>query len=39
VAYNVAEKIHFAETLTFQSSDGVPSVLNLGELARKLMGR
>ena len=39
VAYNVADNIKFAETLTFQSSDGVPSVLDLGELARKLMGR
>lgn len=39
VAYNVADKIKFAETLTFQSDDGVPSVLDLGELARKLMGR
>ena len=39
VAYNVADKVKFAETLTFQSDDGVPTVLNLGELARKLMGR
>jgi hypothetical protein len=39
VAYGVADKVKFAETLTFQSSDGIPSVLNLGELARKLMGR
>jgi hypothetical protein len=39
VAYNVAENVKFAETLTFQSDDGVPSVLNLGELARKLMGK
>jgi regulator of protease activity HflC (stomatin/prohibitin superfamily) len=39
VAYNVADKIKFAETLTFQSDDGVPAVLDLGELARKLMGR
>jgi hypothetical protein len=39
VAYNVADKVKFAETLTFQSDDGVPSVLDLGELARKLMGR
>lgn len=38
VAYNVADKIRFAETLTFQSDDGLPSVLNLGELARRLMG-
>jgi regulator of protease activity HflC (stomatin/prohibitin superfamily) len=39
VAYNVAENIKFADTLTFQSDDGVPTVLNLGELARKLMGK
>jgi hypothetical protein len=39
VAYNVAENVKFADTLTFQSDDGVPSVLNLGELARKLMGK
>lgn len=39
VAYNVAANITFGETLTFQSHDGVPSVLDLGEMARKLMGR
>jgi hypothetical protein len=39
VAYNAVENVNFAETLTFQSDDGVPSVLDLGELARKLMGR
>jgi len=39
VAYGVAANIKFADTLTFQSHDGVPSVLDLGELARKLMGR
>lgn len=39
VAYGVADQFTFDETLVFQSSDGVPSVLNLGELARKLMGR
>ncbi|MFT3923865.1 MAG: SPFH domain-containing protein [Myxococcales bacterium] len=39
VAYNVANQVNFADTLTFQSSDGVPSVLDLGLLARKLMGR
>ena len=39
VAYNVAASVNFAETLTFQSSDGVPSVLNLGEMAKGLMGR
>jgi regulator of protease activity HflC (stomatin/prohibitin superfamily) len=39
VAYQVAESVNFAETLTFQSSDGLPSVLNLGEMAKSLMGR
>jgi regulator of protease activity HflC (stomatin/prohibitin superfamily) len=39
VAYNVADNVKFAETLTFQSDDGVPAVLDLGELAKKLMGR
>ena len=39
VAYQVAASVNFAETLTFQSSDGLPSVLNLGDLARGLMGR
>jgi len=39
VAYGVADKVKFAEHLTFQSDDGVPTVLNLGELARKLMGK
>jgi regulator of protease activity HflC (stomatin/prohibitin superfamily) len=39
VAYNVAENVKFGETLTFQSGAGVPFVLDLGELARKLMGR
>jgi hypothetical protein len=39
VAYNVAEKIKFSDDLVFQSSDGIPSVLRLGEFARQLMGR
>jgi hypothetical protein len=39
VAYQVAEGINFADKLTFQSSDGLPSVLNLGELAKALMGK
>ena len=39
VAYGVAEKVNFAEELTFQSSDGLPSVLNLGDMAKSLMGR
>lgn len=39
VAYQVAESVNFAKTLTFQSSDGIPSVLNLGEMAKSLMGR
>jgi regulator of protease activity HflC (stomatin/prohibitin superfamily) len=39
VAYQVAKNVNFDKTLTFQSSDGIPSVLNLGELAKRLMGR
>ncbi|MDH5673583.1 MAG: SPFH domain-containing protein [Myxococcales bacterium] len=39
VAYNVADKVGFAKTLTFQSDDGIPSVLRLGDFARQLMGR
>lgn len=39
VAYQVAENVNFADTLTFSSSDGLPSVLNLGNLAKGLMGK
>jgi regulator of protease activity HflC (stomatin/prohibitin superfamily) len=38
VAYKVAENIRFAETLTFRSSDGIPSVLRLREFTRLFMG-
>ncbi len=39
VAYVAADKIKFAEKLTFHSSDGVPSVLRLRDFAMKFMGR
>ncbi len=39
VAFVAADKIKFAETLTFHSSDGVPSVLRLRDFAMKFMGR
>ncbi len=38
VAYVAAENIQFAETLTFQSGEGIPSVLRLREFARAFMG-
>ena len=39
VAYNAAANVKFAKTLSFQSSDGIPSVLRLGDFARTFMGR
>ncbi len=39
VGYNAADKVTFAPDLTFQSSEGVPSVLRLGEFARKFIGQ
>lgn len=39
VAYKAAENIRFAEVLTFQSSDGVPTVLRLRSFAEQFMGR
>jgi hypothetical protein len=39
VGYNAADKVNFASDLTFQSREGVPSVLRLGEFARQFMGR
>ncbi|MEZ4453535.1 MAG: hypothetical protein R3B09_29025, partial [Nannocystaceae bacterium] len=39
VAYRAADNIHFAEVLTFQSSDGVPTVLRLRAFAEQFMGR
>lgn len=38
VAYNAADKVNFASDLTFQSQEGIPSVLRLGEFARRFMG-
>ena len=38
VAYKSAENIKFAETLTFQSTDGIPSVLRLRDFALRFMG-
>ena len=39
VAYRAADNVKFNETLVFQSSDGVPSVLRLRDFARLFMGR
>ena len=39
VGYNAADKVRFASELTFQSSEGIPSVLRLGNFARTFMGR
>lgn len=39
VGYNAADKVTFAPTLTFQSREGVPSVLRLGDFARKFIGQ
>ncbi|MEZ4381510.1 MAG: SPFH domain-containing protein [Nannocystaceae bacterium] len=38
VAWKAAENVTFASTLTFQSDDGIPSVLRLREFAREFMG-
>jgi regulator of protease activity HflC (stomatin/prohibitin superfamily) len=38
VAYEAAAKIEFAESLTFNSSDGIPSVLRLRDFAKQFMG-
>jgi regulator of protease activity HflC (stomatin/prohibitin superfamily) len=38
VAWQAAANIKFAETLTFNSSDGIPSVLHLRDFARAFMG-
>jgi hypothetical protein len=38
VAYNAAENVTFAKTLTFSSADGTPSVLRLRRLAEQFMG-
>jgi regulator of protease activity HflC (stomatin/prohibitin superfamily) len=39
VAWKSADNVKFGETLTFQSSDGIPSVLRLRELTEQFMGR
>lgn len=38
VAYKSAENVKFAETLTFQSTDGIPAVLRLRDFALRFMG-
>lgn len=38
VAWQAAANVQFAPELTFQSSDGIPSVLHLREFARAFMG-
>jgi len=39
VGYNAAEKVNFASELTFQSKDGIPSVLRLGDFAKRFIGQ
>jgi len=39
VAWQAAANVNFAKDLTFQSSDGIPSVLRLRELAEAFMGK
>ncbi len=39
VAWKAADNVKFAETLTFSSSDGIPSVLRLRQFAELFMGR
>ncbi len=39
VGYNAADKVNFASDLTFQSQEGLPSVLRLGEFARRFIAR
>lgn len=38
VAWKTAANVDFAETLTFSSSDGIPSVLRLRDFAQRFMG-
>lgn len=38
VAYKTAENVEFARTLTFSSSEGIPSVLRLRSFAEQFMG-
>lgn len=39
VAYIAAQKVKFDDSLTFQSRDGIPSVLRLRDFAMQFMGR
>src|SRR5262245_44021857 len=39
VAWQAAENVKFGDTLTFSSSDGIPSVLRLRQFAEQFMGR
>ena len=39
VAWRAADNVKFAETLTFSSSEGIPSVLRLRQFAEQFMGR
>ncbi len=39
VAYEAADHVQFSKTLTFNSSDGIPSILRLRDFAKKFMGR
>jgi hypothetical protein len=39
VAWRAAANVRFAETLTFSSADGIPSVLRLRQFAEQFMGR
>jgi hypothetical protein len=39
VAWQAAENVKFGESLTFSSSDGIPSVLRLRQFAEQFMGR
>ena len=39
VAWKSAANVQFSETLTFQSSDGIPSVLRLRDFAQKFMNQ
>ena len=38
VAWKAAEHVKFAETLTFSSAEGIPSVLRLRQFAEQFMG-
>lgn len=39
VGYNAADKVNFASDLTFQSKDGIPAVLRLGDFAKRFIGQ